>query len=424
MDRFIISGKAECLQKSAKFDQEFIVVKKMSDESSRPQFGGRFLVNPEDVFQHNAWDNVVWGEEQEQKAREAVAKNSEVTYTSEQLQCLEEQAANNWNKFYGVHQNKFFKNRNWLFTEFPELALHLREKLSPEGATSICPAAVVTDKFTGPSTSDDVITSQNSSPSKDAQERLFIDSESRLSEVKLSDGSSHPEPDEANHKTDPMHDGVDSVSSGDDVKFPGETAKFRVLEVGCGVGNTIFPVLETNPEQELFVYGADFSSTAIEIVRTHEDYDQKRCHAFVLDITDTNWSVPFPPGSLDVITCIYVLSAVHPHKHAHVAGQLFQYLKPGGVLLLRDYGRFDLTQLRFKKGKCLADNYYVRGDGTKSYFFTQEEIRDLFVGAGFEEKQNIVDRRLQVNRGKQLTMYRVWVQAKYTKPDVVSKPQL
>ena len=39
----------------------------------------------------------------------------------------------------------------------------------------------------------------------------------------------------------------------------------------------------------------------------------------------------------------------------------FRFLNPVGLVLMRDYGRHDLTQLGFKAG-WLDENVYIRGD--------------------------------------------------------------
>ena len=46
-------------------------------------------------------------------------------------------------------------------------------------------------------------------------------------------------------------------------------------------------------------------------------------------------------------------------------------------MVLRDYGRYDLTQLRFKEGRLLDDNFYIRGDKTRVYFFELGEFAPL-----------------------------------------------
>jgi ubiquinone/menaquinone biosynthesis C-methylase UbiE len=91
----------------------------------------------------------------------------------------------------------------------------------------------------------------------------------------------------------------------------------RILEVGCGVGDSIFPILETDPDETLCVYGCDFASNAIEILRTDPRYEVEevrgRCRAFVTDISKPNeLQFPFEKESLDFILCIFVLSALDP----------------------------------------------------------------------------------------------------------------
>jgi methyltransferase-like protein 6 len=43
-----------------------------------------------------------------------------------------------------------------------------------------------------------------------------------------------------------------------------------LLQVGCGVGNSIYPLLDINPQ--LRVYACDFSATAVQIVQQHPQY--------------------------------------------------------------------------------------------------------------------------------------------------------
>lgn len=71
---------------------------------------------------------------------------------------------------------------------------------------------------------------------------------------------------------------------------------------------------------------------------------------------------------------------------------------------------YDLAQLRFAKTSKLGPSWYVRQDGTRSYFFTLAELSDLLVGAGFEILEAQTVRKLVVNRKEKSEMSRRFVQ--------------
>lgn len=189
-----------------------------------------------------------------------------------------------------------------------------------------------------------------------------------------------------------------------------------LLEIGCGVGNLIFPLIEDKCNNNYFIYGMDLSPRAIEILKQNPLYDESRVKAFPADITTDEVFGTISDASTDLITLVFVLSAIHPEKFGNVVEHMFRLLRPGGVVLFRDYGLHDMAQLRFKPGSKIAEKLYVRQDGTRSYYFSAEETCGLFTNGGFEVISNEYVHRRTVNVKEKVDVPRIFVQGKYKKP--------
>ena len=57
----------------------------------------------------------------------------------------------------------------------------------------------------------------------------------------------------------------------------------RILEIGCGNGSSVLPILDSYTNITAFAF--DFSVEAIESLKERIG-DRKNCHAFVHDVTD------------------------------------------------------------------------------------------------------------------------------------------
>lgn len=269
-----------------------------------------------------------------------------------------------------------------------------------------------------------------------------------------------------------------------------DAGKKRILEIGAGAGNTAFPILRMNDNPELEMFAYDFSKIAVQTMRRDDEYVKRhgfregreagfghvRCEVWDLASCSADPSDNLPTGidfnSIDVVILIFTFSALAPSQWKQAVKNIWHVLKPGGLLLFRDYGRGDLAQVRFKSGRWMEENFYVRGDGTRVYFFEKEEIRNIFTGkiAGYqresaegvtaqeeetsplngsigEEQQSFpgatmndpvrfddkqmprfevldldIDRRLIVNRQRRIKMYRCWLQGRFQKsvPELVT----
>lgn len=186
-----------------------------------------------------------------------------------------------------------------------------------------------------------------------------------------------------------------------------------LLEAGCGCGNAVFPLLEEN--ENIFIYACDFSQRAVDFVKNNPLYNEKHIEAFQFDLTENSLADKIPSQCVDIALLLFVLSAITPEKMEAALKNICDVIKPGGMLLFRDYGLYDHAQLRFKSGHKIKENFYVRQDGTRAYFFSLDVVQDLFQASGFEVVENKYVHKRTVNKKEGIDVGRIFVQGKFMK---------
>jgi tRNAThr (cytosine32-N3)-methyltransferase len=170
-----------------------------------------------------------------------------------------------------------------------------------------------------------------------------------------------------------------------------DAGEVTVAEIGCGAGNAAFPLLSENQNPLLTIHAFDYSGHAVKLVQRNPLYENPpigSIRAAKWDLTSPSLPPGVEEGSVGIVLLVFVLSALHPNEWGQAVSNIRRMLKPGGKVFVRDYGRYDLTQLRFKSNRLLSDNFYIRGDKTRVYFFELDELSLLFTGraATSEEK--------------------------------------
>lgn len=225
------------------------------------------------------------------------------------------------------------------------------------------------------------------------------------------------------------------------------TAHFALLEFGCGTGASFLPLLERLPYLDVTAF--DLSAKAIALAHSHATFkaNSHRACAFVADATDASVTVAAAVKAahgrqrlFDAVLLLYMLSAMPPETHCEIIARAAACLKPGGLLLLRDYGEGDEAQMRFGRGQMIDGDgsVMVRRDGTLAVFLSLQNLTRAVALAGLEETGGDVDapatecaaapvltapmkgasylfRRYQ-NRATGENLQRVWVHGIWRKP--------
>ncbi|WWC59668.1 uncharacterized protein I303_102230 [Kwoniella dejecticola CBS 10117] len=375
-------------------------------------FGARLLNSEKDVFEHNAWDHVTLPEDFKMKAQEIMELHRSSPVAEGLRDGYNSKPAHYWDKFYALHEEGFFKDRQWLRLEFPELVACSEADAGPK---------IVLEVGCGAGNTVFPLLMRNENPDLHI---YATDYSARAVEV-VKANKMYPR---AEHGLGELHASVwDITSKPSSSSSSSSSSRTTTSSVTSPNSSSSTPASASASASSTSAPMTSSSSTTLEQGVSTLSLDRE---------ADEGYSLPegIQPGTVDVISVIFVLSALHPKEWDQAIRNLYTALKPGGLLLIRDYGRHDLAQLRIKKDRLLdpeIPNLYIRGDGTRVYFFEKEELERMLVQSqegpkegeeerGVEKKMFEVlqlgeDRRLLVNRKEKKQMYRIWLQVKAKK---------
>ena len=211
-----------------------------------------------------------------------------------------------------------------------------------------------------------------------------------------------------------------------------------VLELGCGVGNSAFPLMRAN--LDLRVVAVDASPTAIACLKQNPEFDARRCVAFVADLGNVEGPLTeraiglahaIDDASIDAVTGVFFFSALDPDAFGRVARECARVLKRGGLVLFRDYSKDDVKanaegvegssthhptprRMSFEPGEKIDDAAFVRGDGTLAVYADERFVTHAFEDAGLVGRCERVSHTV-TNRKLGVTLTRHFVQGRFVK---------
>jgi len=141
----------------------------------------------------------------------------------------------------------------------------------------------------------------------------------------------------------------------------------RILELGCGDGKTILPLVKNGYS----VTALDISPNAAVLCRDScASPDQVR-----ILVADARKN-PFCNGSFDVINASHVTGHLSLEGRRQLAGEVTRLLAPGGTLYFRD---FSVEDFRFGRGEQTEEGTFMRKNGIITHYFSGDEVRALFL---------------------------------------------